>query len=191
MWSGPRDGAVPVRTSARESASTVPEVPGGQRIAGHALEFRRDPLGLFQRAREYGDVVRIRFGPAPVYVLNSPGAIRQALIGEARKLDKGVTSGRAKRLMGDGLVLSDGDLHQRQRRLMQPAFHRADIARYTRMMREVAVPRIDAWPDGGMLAFDYEMRSITLTVVTRALLSSDVGAGQISEIERLLHLLLP
>jgi cytochrome P450 len=182
---------VPVRTSARESASAVPEVPGGLRIAGHALEFRRDPLGLFQRAREYGDVVRIRFGPAPVYVLNSPGAIRQALVGEARKLDKGVTSGRAKRLMGDGLVLSDGDLHQRQRRLMQPAFHRADIARYTRMMREVAVPRIDAWPDGGMLAFDYEMRSITLTVVTRALLSSDVGAGQISEIERLLHLLLP
>jgi cytochrome P450 len=179
-----------MRTSTREITRAVPEAPGGRRMAGHVLEFRRDPLQLFQRVREYGDVVRIRFGPAPVYVLNSPGAIRQALVGEARKLEKGITFGRAKRLIGNGLVLSAGDFHQRQRRLMQPAFHRADIARYTRTMRDVAVPRIEAWPDGGTLALDHEMRSITLTVVTRALLSSDVGAGPINEIERLLRLLL-
>jgi cytochrome P450 len=50
-------------------------MPGGQRVLGHALEFGRDPLALFQQAREHGDVVRIRFGPFHVYVLNSPGAI--------------------------------------------------------------------------------------------------------------------
>jgi epi-isozizaene 5-monooxygenase / beta-farnesene synthase len=38
-------------------------MPGGQRVLGHALEFGRDPLALFQQAREHGDVVRIRFGP--------------------------------------------------------------------------------------------------------------------------------
>ncbi len=179
-----------MRTSTREITRAVPEVPGGRRIAGHVLEFRRDPLQLFQRVRAYGDVVRIRFGPAPVYVLNSPGAIRRALVGEARKLEKGITFGRARRLIGNGLVLSHGEFHQRQRRLMQPAFHRVGIARYTRTMRDVAVSRIEAWPDGGTLAFDDEMRSITLTVVTRALLGSDVGAGPINEIERLLRLLL-
>ncbi len=65
-------------------------MPGGQRVLGHALEFGRDPLTLFQRAREHGDVVRIRFGPFRFYVLNSPSAIRQALVGEARKLGKGL-----------------------------------------------------------------------------------------------------
>jgi cytochrome P450 len=57
-------------------------------------------------------------------------------------------------------------------------------------MREVAVPRIEAWPDGGTLALDRELRSITLTVLTRTLLSSDIGSEAIEEIERLLRVLL-
>jgi cytochrome P450 len=165
-------------------------MPGGQRVLGHALEFGRDPLALFQRAREHGDVVRIRFGPFRVYVLNSPSAIRQALVGEARKLSKGLNFGRARRLIGSGLVMSEGESHHRQRRLMQQGFHRTEIARYVGTMRDVAVPRISAWPDGGTLAFDREMRSITLTVLARTLLSSDIGADAIDEIERLLRVLL-
>jgi cytochrome P450 len=168
----------------------VPTMPGGHLLLGHAVEFGRDPLALFQQAREHGDVVRIRFGPFHVYVLNSPGAIRQALVGEARKLSKGLNFGRTKRLIGGGLVMAEGEGHQRQRRLMQPAFHRAEIARYADTMRDVAVPRISAWPDGGTLAFDREMRSITLTVLTRTLLSSDIGADAIDEIEQLLRVLL-
>ena len=168
----------------------VPMMPGGHPLLGHALEFGRDPLALFQRAREHGDVVRIRFGPFRVYVLNSPDAIRQALVGEARKLSKWLNFGRAKRLIGGGLVMAEGEGHQRQRRLMQPAFHRAEIARYAGTMRDVAVPRISGWPDGGRLAFDREMRSITLTVLTRTLLSTDIGAEAIDEIERLLRVLL-
>lgn len=165
-------------------------MPGGQRVLGHALEFGRDPLALFQRAREHGDVVRIRFGPFRFYVLNSPSAIRQALVGEARKLSKGLNFGRTRRLIGSGLVMSEGESHHRQRRLMQPAFHRTEIARYVGTMRDVAVPRISAWPDGGTLAFDREMRSITLTVLARTLLSSDIGADAIDEIEQLLRVLL-
>ncbi|MDX6338903.1 MAG: cyclooctat-9-en-7-ol 5-monooxygenase [Streptosporangiaceae bacterium] len=165
-------------------------MPGGQRVLGHALEFGRDPLALFQRAREHGDVVRIRFGPFRVYVLNSPSVIRQALVGEARKLSKGLNFGRTRRLIGSGLVMSEGESHHRQRRLMQPAFHRTEIARYVGTMRDVAAPRISAWPDGGTLAFDREMRSITLTVLARTLLSSDIGADAIDEIERLLRVLL-
>jgi cytochrome P450 len=168
----------------------VPMMPGGHRVLGHLLEFGRDPLALFQRAREHGDVVRIRFGPFRVYVLNSPSAIRQALVGEARNLSKGLNFGRAKRLIGNGLVMAEGEGHQRQRRLMQPAFHRAEIARYAPTMRDVAVPRITAWQDGATIAFDREMRSITLTVLTRTLLSSDIGADAIDEIERLLRVLL-
>ena len=173
-----------------EIARDVPEVPGGRRVLGHAMEFRRDPLALFQRARAHGDVVRIRFGPFPVYLLNSPDAIRQALVGQARKLEKGISFGRVGQLIGNGLVLSSGEYHHRQRRLMQPAFHRSEIARYMDTMRDVAVPRIEAWPDGGTLALDRELRSITLTVLTRTLLSSDIDREAIDEIERLLRVLL-
>ena len=168
----------------------VPLMPGGRRVLGHALKFGRDPLALLEQAREHGDVVRIRFGPFHVYLLNSPAVIRQALVGEAPKLGKGLSFGRAKRLIGNGLVMAEGESHRRQRRLMQPAFHRAEIARYAGTMRDVAVPRISAWPDGGTLALDREMRSITLTVLVRTLLSSDIGKDAIDEIERLLRGLL-
>ena len=171
-------------------ARDVPLLPGGRRLLGHALEFRRDPLALFQRAREHGNVVLVRFGPFHIYLLNSPDAIRQALVSQARKLEKGLNFGRAKRLIGTGLVMSEGESHRRQRRLMQPAFHRAEIARYLGTMRDVAVPRISAWPAGGTLAFDREMRSVTLTVLTRTLLSSDIGSEAVDEIERLLRVLL-
>ena len=171
-------------------ARDVPEVPGRRRVLGHALEFRRDPLALFQRARAHGDVVRIRFGPVTVYLLNSPEVIRQALVSQARKLEKGISFGRVGQLIGNGLVLSSGEYHHRQRRLMQPAFHRSEIARYMDTMRDVAVPRIEAWPDGGTLALDRELRSITLTVLTRTLLSSDIDREAIDEIERLLRVLL-
>jgi cytochrome P450 len=176
--------------ASRKVMGDVPLMPGGGRFLGHALAFGRDPLALFQEAREYGDVVCTRFGPFRVYVLNSPGAIRQALVAEAGKLGKGLNFGRAKRLIGNGLVMSEGESHHRQRRLMQPAFHRTQIARYATTMRDIAVPRISAWPDGGTLAFDREMRSITLTVLARTLLSSDVGADVIDEIEQLLRILL-
>src|ERR1700735_4006697 len=173
-----------------EVAREVPVMPGGRRVLGHAVEFGRDPLALFQRAREHGDVVRIRFGPFCFYVLNSPSAIRQALVDEARKLGKGLNFGRAKRLIGNGLVMSEGESHHRQRRLMQPAFHRTEIARYVATMRDVAVARVSAWPDGGPLPFDREIRSSTLTVLALPLLSSDIGADAIDEIERLLRVLL-
>ena len=52
----------------------VPTMPGGHLLVGHALEFGRDPLALFQRAREHGDVVRIRFGPFPVYLSSDIGS---------------------------------------------------------------------------------------------------------------------
>jgi cytochrome P450 len=171
-------------------AGEVPALPGARRLLGHGLEFGRDPLALLQRAREHGDVVRLRFGPYSVYVLNSPDAIRQALTGQARKLEKGLSFGRVKLLIGNGLVLAEGEDHRRQRRLMQPAFHRAEIDRYIATMLEVAEPRIDGWPDGGTLALDRELRSLTLTVLTRTLLSSDVGGETVSEIERLLRVLL-
>jgi len=173
-----------------EGTRDVPLMPGGRRLLGHAPEFRRDPLALLQRAREHGDVVRARFGPFHVYLLNSPDAIRQALVGQARKLEKGLNFGRAKRLIGNGLVMAEGESHRRQRRLMQPAFHRAEIARYLDTMRDVAVPRISAWSPDETLAFDRELRSITLTVLTRTLLSSDIGSEAVDEIERLLRVLL-
>jgi cytochrome P450 len=172
------------------SASEVPLLPGGRRLLGHAAEFGRDPLALLQRARDGGDIVRIRFGPVQFYLLNSPDVIRQALVGESRKLEKGLNFGRAKKLIGNGLVMAAGEDHRRQRRLMQPAFHRAQVARYTGTMREVAVPRISGWPDGATLPLDRELRSVALTVLTRTLLPSDIGQREIDEIERLLRVLL-
>ncbi len=62
-----------------EVTREVPVMPGGQRVLGHALEFGRDPLALFQRAREHGDVVRIRFRPLPSFLASPTSACLMAL----------------------------------------------------------------------------------------------------------------
>jgi len=91
LWRMP-SGAGEMTVASGVVTRDVLMMPGGQRVLGHALEFGRDPLALFQRAREHGDVVRIRFGPFRVYLLNSPDAIRQAI---ARVAHRG---GRPRRL---------------------------------------------------------------------------------------------
>ena len=176
--------------TAGPAAGEAPLLPGGGRLLGHAVEFGRDPLALLQRARGHGDVVRVRFGPVQMYFLNSPEAIRQALTGQARKLEKGLNFGRPKALIGNGLVMAEGEAHRRQRRLMQPAFHHAQVAGYLETMRAVAVPRIDGWPGDRTLPLDRELRSLTLTVLIRTLLSSDIGPATVDEIEALLRVLL-
>ena len=133
-------------------------------MPARATGLRREIAGVPAIAgrERVGQRVRIRFGPFQFYVLNSPDAIRQALVGQARNLEKGLNFGRAKRLIGNGLVMSEGENHRRQRRLMQPAFHRGEVARYLDTMRDVAVPRISAWP----AAKSHARRKFNETVAT-------------------------
>ena len=79
-------------------------------------------------------------------------------------------------MLGNGLLTSEGDFHLRQRRMMQPAFHRRRVAAYAGIMAEEAVRVGDAWREGEARDVAADMTQLALRVVTRALFGAELDA---------------
>src|SRR5262249_44606631 len=137
-----------------------PWIPGGNLRA-----MQRDPIAFLTRLhREYGDVVHFKFGPQHLYLFAHPDDIREILIVQARSFHKGRVLQRTKIILGEGLLTSEGELHKRQRRLAQPAFHRDRIARYAEVMVDRAQQMSDSWRDGQEVDIHDEMMRLTLSI---------------------------
>jgi cytochrome P450 len=148
--------------------------------------LRRDPIGfLMNLAGQYGDLAYFKFGPQPVYLLNHPDYIRDVLVTHNRIFMKGEGLQRAKRLLGEGLLTSEGEFHLRQRRLAQPAFHRQRIAGYATTMVEYAVRLRDEWQPGEARDVAREMMRLTLAIAGKTLFDADVE-GEADEIGKAL-----
>src|SRR5690242_2722773 len=114
-----------------------PEGPRGRWLIGVTPLTSGDRLkAMTDWAREYGDIYHCRFLGYHVYFLNRPEYIEQVLVKHQRKFMKGRALQANRELFGNGLLTSEGDFWQRQRKLSQPAFHRARIQSYARTMVE-------------------------------------------------------
>jgi len=151
--------------------------PGPKPSLFEAFSYRpgRNPLAFFTNlARTYGDVVAYRLGGERLLFVNQPQYIKDVLITHNRNFTKGRALQRTKRLLGEGLLTSEGATHLRQRRLMQPAFHRERIAAYADTMVAYADRLRGAWRDGATLDVAQEMNRLTLSIVGKTLFDADV-----------------
>jgi cytochrome P450 len=138
-----------------------------------ALQYR--PLQfLTSLARDYGDASMFRIGPQQVFFFAHPDQVRDVLVTRNASFMKGLALQRTKVVLGEGLLTSEGELHKRQRRLAQPAFHRERIQRYGEVMVEKAARARDRWRDGEELDVAHEMMRLTLAVVAQTLFDADV-----------------
>ena len=144
---------------------------------GVMRDFNRDTLGFIERCRDYGDVVRTRFLYVHAYFLYNPRDIEAILTTNARSYRKAqsLRSPFFHRLVGNGLVTSEGDFWRRQRRLAQPAFHRQRISSYGDIMVQYAQRTIDTWKDGEQRDVSRDMTRLTLEIVVKTLFNSDVS----------------
>ena len=139
--------------------------------------FRKDPPGyLLNVARTYGDLAHMRLGPQHAYVVSRPNWIRDILVTHQANFTKSRILERAKVLLGEGLLTSEGEFHTRQRRLVQPAFHRERLVRYAADMVECAERARAQWTPGVELDMHREMTRLTLAIVGRTLFSADVSS---------------
>src|SRR4051812_48532819 len=154
----------------------IPPSPKGNLILGVMPEFNRDPLAFAEHCRDLGDVVRARFFYVTAYFLFNPSDIEVVLSTNAKNFIKSMSlrSVFFKRLLGNGLLTSEGDFHLRQRRLAQPAFHRQRIATYAATMSERTARMRDRWRDGESLDVSQEMMRLTLAVAAKTLFDADV-----------------
>jgi len=164
-------------TSARAAPGPRQRYPGE-----FALAVMRRPLSFMtDLARTYGDVALVHIAKQPVVLVSHPDRIRDVLVTHGRQFHKGRGLERAKMLLGEGLLTSEDELHLRQRRLAQPAFHRARIAAYANTMATYAERRADQWRDGQSLDVSREMAAYTLAVVGKTLFDADIE-GEAHEI---------
>ncbi|HEX6291708.1 MAG TPA: cytochrome P450 [Herpetosiphonaceae bacterium] len=160
-----------------------PTGPRGRPIVGLLPAFRRDPIAtLTQVTREYGDIAHFKLGPQHVVLLNQPDYIKDVLVTHQRHFMKGRGLQRAKKMLGEGLLTSEGEFHLRQRRLAQPAFHKQRIARYGETMAQYAALMREQWTDGATLDVAQEMMHLTLAIVGKTLFDADVGTDEADEI---------
>lgn len=153
--------------------------PKGLPISGNVLAFRRDTLKFIRdAAKEYGDVVHFRFGPKRhVYMLNNPDMIKEVLVTKQAHFRKGKGLQVARAVVGDGILTSEGKKHIRQRRLMQPAFHRDRIAGYADAMVRQGVELMEDWKDGEVRDIHQDMMKVTLAIITETMFGKTVKEG--------------
>ncbi|HLZ51039.1 MAG TPA: cytochrome P450 [Candidatus Acidoferrum sp.] len=149
-----------------------------------------DPLSYFTGlARKYGDIAGLRIFNFRLYLINHPDYIEDVLVNHPRKFIKGRVLQANRRVFGKGLLTSEGDFWLRQRRLAQPAFHRARIAGYASTMVEYTERLLHEWQDGEERDIHKEMMRLTMQIVGKTLFDGDVERDA-QEVGKSLELLL-
>ncbi len=162
----------------------VPVAPRRWPLLGHT------PAMLTQRARftdalhEYGDVVRLDLGPLHAYFVTDPALTYEVLVSQGSKFRKGAMFDKFQPYLGTGLLLSNGEFHLRQRRLMQPAFHRERIESYATTMARAASSLAARWQPGETRTIENDMQELAVTIVGETLFSTEIGHRAVDEVRR-------
>ena len=153
------------------ATKALPPGPKGTLILGNLREFRQERLGFFLRsAREYGDLVRFRFGPRRIiYLASHPDLIEQVLVTDAKHYIKHFGARLYKPVLGNGLVTSEGDFWLRQRRLSQPAFLKQRVQGYAPMMTDLTERMLAEWSEGREVDVQFEFSTLTSQIALKTL----------------------
>jgi cytochrome P450 len=173
---------------------TIQFPPGPKDALTSVFAMRRDPVEFFTRlAREHGDISHFHLGPQNAFLLNHPDMIKEVLVGKDRNFTKWFANARLVEVLGQGLFVSEGAYHARQRKLSQPAFHRQRIAGYADTMVKIAVRVRDRWQDGVPVDVGSEMNWLAMIIVADTLFGADLEAeateisGALSEVLKMLE----
>jgi cytochrome P450 len=147
--------------------------PGPSDILPYTMgrKFLRDPLKtLIDLSRTYGDISHFKFGNRHVYFINNPKYIEDVLLTNYKNFIKSRGLQVSKRLLGNGLVTSEGQHHDRQRRLIQPKFYPKQIKSYSDVMIRCALNICNKWMDGNVVDIHKEMTHVTLAIISKSVL---------------------
>jgi cytochrome P450 len=161
-----------------------PEVPGALPVIGHAVPLLRSPLDFLRSLPAHGDVVQVRLGTRRMLIVCDPELTRTVLV-QDRLFDKGgPLFDQAREIIGNGIVACPHHDHRRQRRLMQPAFHRTRMPGYARAMSGCIATVTGAWRDGQILDVARDMQKFTTGVLTSVLFGTSISDATFAELEQ-------
>jgi cytochrome P450 len=158
----------------------ITAIPPGP-AEGFDLGGSEESLALMRRCfAQYGDVYRI-FAPSRGvynYVINHPRDIKRVLLSNHRNYTKGEGMDRVKILLGNGIMTSEGDFWRRQRRMMQPSFHRRVLDRFAGLIHDVNEKYAARWAlkaaAGEPINLTEDLSELTLEIVLHSIFGTDL-----------------
>lgn len=151
-----------------------------------ALKFISNPLPILEKITDqYGEIVHFKFGPKlHVYLINNPYLIENILVRHNRYFIKSPGLQLARRVIGNGLIINEGESHLRQRRLIQEAFTREKVEIYGKILAEQCIEYTNAnWKDGMTVNIHKEMTKLTLSIISKLLFGNN--AITMNEIDKI------
>jgi cytochrome P450 len=162
------------RERPHQDSKCRPPGPKGLPFFGNLLEFRGDALRISEWAHQYGDIVALRLGTWPAVLLNHPDFIEYVLVRHHRNFIKFPFFFRhVGAIFGQGLLTSEGEFWQRQRRLMSPAFHAYRLADYGDTIVRHTNRMVENWQPGDVRDVHPEMMALTLGIAAKAFFDAD------------------
>ena len=162
----------------------VPVAPHRWPLLGHTPAMLTRRAKFTDALRERGDVVRLDLGPLHAHFVTSPSLTHEVLVSQGSKFRKGAMFDKFRPYLGTGLLLSNGEHHLRQRRLVQPAFHRERIEAHASTMARAAASLAARWRPGEVRVVEDDMQELAVTIVGEALFSTEIGARAVAEVRR-------
>jgi cytochrome P450 len=156
---------------------TSPPGPKGAPLFGNLFQFKRNKLAfLTESARAHGDIVHFRPGPWHAYLFSNPAHIREILVDRAAEFPKHrIMRWLWEPLLGNGMIVSNGEEHKRQRRVATPAFHQARMDGYCRMFVEQTREAMEGWEAGAEYELAREMERITVKNLCKTLFGANTA----------------
>jgi len=155
----------------------APPGPPRRLLSGNLVDFRSGRLDFLTRcARDYGDVVALRFGPRRILLVSHPDLIESVLVTNSRCFIKHFALRLNPLVLGKGLLTSEGDFWLRQRRLIQPAFQRGWLTGFGVTMVAYTQRLLAGWTPGETRDIVPEMMRLTMQIAAKTLFDADVTA---------------
>jgi cytochrome P450 len=161
--------------SAVRNALMLPPGPKGHFLLGNLRAVSRDWLGFYsQCAKEYGDVVQLRYVHVPICLVMHPRDIEYVLVTNPGNFTKSADYRALERVLGNGLLTNEGKSWQHQRGLIQPAFRRENIVSYAPVMTRATKGMLESWKSGEERNVHEDMMGLTLRIVAQCLFGAEV-----------------
>lgn len=153
--------------------------PRGLPLLGMMREMISDMLGLFTNTtREYGGIAQFKLLNKSYLLVTDPGYVKYILQDNYKNYVRGRSVETGRVLLGNGLPLIDGDFWLRERRMLQPAFHRERLGKLTDRLTDIIQTHVDHWAEKAQqsqtLDVDDEMMRLTLTMIIKSMFNADI-----------------
>jgi pentalenene oxygenase len=177
-------------TDTASGTFTAGTAPGAWPLIGHAWPLARRPWEFFSTLSQHGDLMELRVGPQRVFVPCHPELLRQVLADD-RTFDKGgIVYDGARQILGNGLVACPHASHRRQRRLLQPAFTRGQLAHYGPAVEREVTALSDSWRTGQVIDVYPVLYRLALRSLIRSLFSVPAQDRTVEVIQHSLEVLM-